>query len=284
METEEQKEVVVVETSELDVETSELDNELDAVRKLSEVEEEPKEEEVKEPKEEEEEVKEEEPKKSRDEKRREWFNKNRLAAENKKLEDRLAELEKRLESSKPKEPPKTRKNFNSEEDYIEWVAQEKLLKLLSESQEQHKQETMDNETYEAERKKQVEKINNFIPETLQDAYNEGLQHLQPFIETASEELKQFIADSDVSPLILYQLGNSPETVDAISKMSSFRQLSALQKIENELTEFYYKEEAPVKSSAPKAVGALGGGGNSNPNWDDLSSIDQVRQLQKELGY
>jgi len=157
-------------------------------------------------------------------------------------ERKIAELEDQL-SKVPKEPLKTLKDFEyNEEEYGAYIVErtEAIATKAAEQVAKQYVDKADSSESESEYDKRERAFEKEFPDFRQKAYDPDLR--------ISESMAQVIKETDVGPELLYYLGNNPDEASVISRMSPVTagmELSAL------VTKIRSEKDVASKKSASK---------------------------------
>lgn len=181
---------------------------------------------------------------------------NQLTYERKKAEadrDRLLSL---LERNAPKkeepEPEKEKTQFETVEEYTDYLVEKKLAEKMAK---------IDHAREQSEIKKTMdEHVNSFKEKT-----EVFVQDHSDFYEIVNDpnlrvttSISDAIIESDLGPNIAYYLGKNPTELDRISKLTPYKQVMEIGKIETKLAPGV-GGTAPKISKAPAPAKPLKGG-------------------------
>ena len=240
----------------------------------------------------------------------------RLEKQSKKYEEALAakdaryeELKKELEELKknqPKEPPKTRKDFQYDEDYVAYLTRQQIAENDAEKAkakaEADAEAAKQREAEEAEQATLKQRQNRFLAnidecfegdekneflKRVQYANSKGLGDLLDSCPMASD----YLLGSEKGPLVLQKIMSDADTfrkVFPVKGISPMEQFYTLKEVERQcLAERTKPAETPApapKPAAPKLgkPGMQGGGGTmGDPMADPKARRDYVRSI---MGY
>jgi hypothetical protein len=240
----------------------------------------------------------------------------RLEKQSKKYEEALAqkdaryeELKKELEELKknqPKEPPKTRKDFNYDEEYVAYLTRQQIAEADAEKAkakaEADAEAAKQREAEEAEQATLKQRQNRFLAnidecfegdekneflKRVQYANSKGLGDLLDSCPMASD----YLLGSEKGPLVLQKIMSDADTfrkVFPVKGISPMEQFYTLKEVERQcLAERTKPVETPTptpKPAAPKLgkPGSQGGGGTmGDPMADPKARRDWVRSV---MGY
>jgi hypothetical protein len=240
----------------------------------------------------------------------------RLEKQSKKYEEALAqkdaryeELKKELEELKknqPKEPPKTRKDFNYDEEYVAYLTRQQIAEADAEKAkakaEADAEAAKQREAEEAEQATLKQRQNRFLAnidecfegderteflKRVQYANSKGLGDLLDSCPMASD----YLLGSEKGPLVLQKIMSDADTfrkVFPVKGISPMEQFYTLKEVERQcLAERTKPAETPAptpKPAAPKLgkPGSQGGGGTmGDPMADPKARRDWVRSV---MGY
>lgn len=242
----------------------------------------------------------------------------RLEKQSKKYEEALAqkdaryeELKKELEELKKNQPqaqPKTRKDFEYDEEYVQYLTRTEMDKLDAEKAkakaEADAEAAKQHEAEEAEQASIKQRQNRFLAnidecfegderteflKRVQYANSKGLGDLLDSCPMASD----YLLGSEKGPLVLQKIMNDADTfrrVFPVKGISPMEQFYTLKEVERQcIADRNKAADEPAPAPAPKPAapklgkpGSQGGGGTlGNPMDDPKARRDYVRQI---MGY
>ena len=193
-------------------------------------------------------------------------------------EQRKWERERAQQAPQAPQVPVTPEQFESNEAYVEALAEQRAEQKLAE-REQRKQQTEILNAYHDKEEEIRAKYDDFE----QVAYNPNLP-----ITTV---MAQTIQASDIGPEVAYHLGANPKEAERISRLSPILQAKEIGKIEAQLA-----ANPPVKktSNAPAPISPVSARSSGTPSYDttdprsiksmstsDWIEAERMRQVKKQ---
>jgi hypothetical protein len=193
---------------------------------------------------------------------RDQFNERKTAE--KRAEDLAAELA-ALKSQAAKAPEKTRADFTSDEEWIDYRAELRIQ--AKEKQRLEDALKLEKEELENAHRARIEAYAATVPD-----WSETLESLGDSSLAISPAFEQFMYESEDSPKLLYHYAKHPGELKELLKLKPTRQIKALGDLENKLTDSKTEAKAekpdPAKtlSRAPAPITPINE--SSSPNTKD----------------
>jgi hypothetical protein len=201
-----------------------------------------------------------------------------LTSRNKKLEERLANLEKSSETKKV-EPKLTKDNFINEAEYQEYLIDQKVQERLDKMSAKQS-ESQAKQSEEAERSREFQSSwAKRVQTTLTPIEAQELADLtQDESIDLHDDIHEVISYSDLGPKILRELLLRPEAIKTLNAMPSSIRGAKLMQLESYLRESGKKDTTKKVSTAPDPIGMVGVGASTNTG--ELTEAQKVEQYRK----
>lgn len=174
---------------------------------------------------------------------RDQFNERKQAE--KRAEDLAAELA-ALKSQAAKAPEKTRADFQSDEEWIDYRAD---LRLQAKEKERLENELKtEKEAVESAHRARIEAYAATVPD-----WQETLESFGETSIAISPAFEQYMYESEASPKLLYHYAKHPGELKELLKLKPTRQIKALGDLENKLTDATPAVEAEKKPDPAKTL-------------------------------
>lgn len=206
----------------------------------------------------------------------------RLAREQRKYERRLEEENERLRAATQPPPPKQddarpqRDKFANDEEFVEalidWKADQKIQKTITEREQQQRQQR-EAETFESAQKSHEERSSKFR-EKFAD-FDDVVSNPDLRI---SKDMAEVIVRSELGPELAYHLGKNPNEAARIFNLDKTLQAKELGKLEAKLE----AKPAPKVTQAPAPGTPIGNGPSAQKRVEDMS-MAEYKEFRKKQG-
>ena len=203
-------------------------------------------------------------------------------------EERLAMLER---GSGKKEPAEKNaaladgepnpENFESYTDYAKALARWETRQELKEREQKAEQDRLAREQQES-LKAHSERIKSFRKKT--PDYDEVLEAADEEGIPCTPAMESIIVSSDHGPALLYELAKNPEEATRIAKLPPLAAAQALGRLEAKIAASTSEEKKPEPkkvTSAPKPIGALGGGKSTVAKSPEEMSFSEYERYRRD---
>lgn len=217
--------------------------------------------------------------------------KKQMNKQRSKYESDLAELRKQIEElKKPQEPQKFRDNFENDDQYIDYLVEQRFNKMMSKrDEEEMKRQAKMDDIYRQNKQIDDNIAKHFTtPEAKEDyrntvsrAFENGLEELLD----NEQYVRDYLMKSPNGPKILYELAKDTNKVNTIfTQPDPMSRLLELKMLERDLMKAPVQpavqepapEVKPVVQEPPRAVGKPGI--NSSTTTDIWSDNDALKQF------
>ena len=204
----------------------------------------------------------------------------KLTKKYRNLEEENAQLKNQMqEQSKKVEAPKDRSDFETDEDWVDYRAEQKVRAILDKQSQEQKQFTEAEQRQKAVAdswNERVKEVTSFIPD-----YEDVIKSVDDDV-VLPQNVAEVILESDVGVQLAYHLAKNPNEVEKMKGMNERqvdRFIARLEyKVENEYKPSSNPTDAITKAKpTPKPKGK--GSGNSKAN---VSMEDYMAQRNKRL--
>lgn len=200
-----------------------------------------------------------------------------LTSRNKKLEERLANLEKSNVPTKV-EPKLTKDNFVSDAEYQEYLidqkVQERMEKMNAKQSESQAKQSEESERFREFQNSWARKVQTTLtPEEAQEL-SELTQDESIYLH---KDIHEVIAYSDMGAKMVRELLLRPEAIQALNAMPSAIRGAKLMQLESYLRESGKKAESKKVSNAPAPIGLVGVGASNTGEPSPESEVEQYRK-------
>lgn len=219
--------------------------------------------------------------------------KKQMAKQKARYESQLSERQKEFEELKTRleklenpqgNTPKQRDSFKTDDEYIDYIVQSRMNKILSEKDEQYaKQRKIEEDNFKRslEINERIEKCfpsekeRNEYVDVVQDAFDKGLEELMD----KEQFVSQYIQSSPNGPRLLYDLATKPELVKTVfSQGDPLSRIMEIKLYERELGKNKQETKTPVASvDASKVIGKPGLSTGKNTS-DLFTNPDELRNF------
>lgn len=214
--------------------------------------------------------------------------KKQMNKQRSKYESDLAELRKQIEElKKPQEPQKFRDNFENDDQYIDYLVEQRFNKMMSKrDEEEMKRQAKMDDIYRQNKQIDDNIAKHFTtPEAKEDyrntvsrAFENGLEELLD----NEQYVRDYLMKSPNGPKILYELAKDTNKVNTIfTQPDPMSRLLELKMLERDLMKApvqpaVQEPAQPVVQEPPRAVGKPGI--NSSTTTDIWSDNDALKQF------
>lgn len=191
-------------------------------------------------------------------------------------ERKLAEFGKKQE----KKATVTRKNFATDEEYVNHLTDQRVEQREMERQGQQMQTERQLGAFREARATWEAKVNkHFTDEQTQSEYQEAVESLGDLNSTLNDQINSYIVKSPAGPLLLKYLADRPSVINTLKDMHEWDLASALQQIAQYTIQSKVAATAPQKpTAAPAPVGRVGKGtpGTMTKSEDEMTDEEALQ--------
>lgn len=224
------------------------------------------------------------------EQKAEYAFKKRLDRERKKYDSQILELKKQLEALQNPNKPKTREDFDNDEEYIKDYFGNMINDAFAKREEENRRReealnaqasVMEGFANQVTRDfGSIDDYNNIVESSLDAGLGELIEK--------NPTVKQFIQSSDNSAKVLYALATDQNAVNKVfTSKTEWDMFYNLKRLEETLADKSFNNKgntqqannvSPAATNNVKPIGKVGAqGGQTNENWDDRSWLmKQIR--------
>ena len=224
------------------------------------------------------------------EQKAEYAFKKRLDRERKKYDSQILELKKQLEALQNPNKPKTREDFDNDEEYIKDYFGNMINDAFAKREEENRRReealnaqasVMEGFANQVTRDfGSIDDYNNIVESSLDAGLGELIEK--------NPTVKQFIQSSDNSAKVLYALATDQNAVNKVfTSKTEWDMFYNLKRLEETLADKSFNNKgntqqannvSPAVTNNVKPIGKVGAqGGQTNENWDDRSWLmKQIR--------
>lgn len=201
-----------------------------------------------------------------------------LTSRNKKLEERLANLEKTSANPPKVEPKLTKDNYVSDAEYQEYLIDQKVQDSM-ERMNATQRESQAKQSEESERSREFQ--NSWTNKVQTTLTPEEAQELSELTQDESidlhNDIHEVIAYSDMGAKMLRELLLRPAAIQTLNAMPSAIRGAKLMQLETFLRESGKKVEPKKASNAPAPIGLVGVGASNTGEPSPESEVEQYRK-------